>query len=329
MLCLLLLNWSVSFADSVAEEGNSAYIGDCGDAGAFDEGEAELSDIAFDIVDEVHGVVSGNIINISDQIDNFFVADRMEDEGSNTQVIFSYYISEDIYGNFQNDYLFKARLSLPKTQDRLRLVVESTVSPNQENEDNQLGGSINEDRNSDFTTALQLIFKKTKYWQVSSKTGVRFAVPPDPFSQLRIRRMFFYNEWVTRLVETFFISQSQGIGESTALEVDHAIRGGLYFRSRSELTVAEKVDDMNFIQQFSIYQKITDRKMWVYSVGSEAVLKHNPLVNRNYMNVRFRHNVYKKWVFYEVVPELSFERENDFDMLPIMFFKIDMVFGKV
>jgi len=328
-LCLLLLSWFVLLTNVAANEINYDDVGTSDGAGGFDEGEPEIGDIALDLMDEVHGVLSSNLLSISDQIDSFFVDDRMEEEGSNTQVIFSYYISEDIYGNFDHDYLFKARLSLPKTQDRLRLVVESTVNPNQESEGNQLGGSVSEERDSDFTTALQLIFKKTKYWQVSSKTGVRFAVPPDPFSQLRIRRLFFYDEWVTRLIETVFLSKSQGFGTSTALEVDHGLVKSLYFRSRSELTIAEEVEDVHFAQQFSIYQRITDRKMWVYSVGSDAVVEQNPYITRNYMNVRFRHNVYKKWVFYEVVPELSFERENDFDMLPIMFFKIDIVFGRV
>ena len=327
-LFLLLFAHQLSFFDVVAGEHDTENADDCEATDSCDD-DIEIGDFALDLVDGFHESVSGEVINISDQIDNFFVDERMEVEGSNTQVLYSYFVSKDIYGNVEHDYLFKARLSFPKTEGRLRLVVESTFDASQYGEDNQTGGSVNEERNSDFTTAMQLIFTKTKYWQVSNKTGIRFTVPPDPFTQLRIRRLFFYDEWVARVVETFFVSQSQGFGESTGLEFDHTIIDGFFFRSRSELIVAEKVEYASFTHRFSIYQRLANKLMLVYSTGIESEIRQNLHLNRNYVNARFRHNFYKKWAFYEIVPELSYDRDNDFKVLPLILLKLDIVFGKV
>ena len=328
LLCLLLLGYQMTYFDIVASERNPDKVDECEDTGTCDD-DIEIGDMALDLLNDVHDTVSSKLIGLSDQIDNFFVSERMEAEGSNTQVLFSYFVSEDIHGNVEHDYLFKARLSLPKTEGRLRLVVESSLDPVLDGEDSSTGGSVNDERNSDFTTALQLIFTKSKYWQVSSKTGIRFVVPPDPFTQLRIRRLFFYDGWVTRAVETFFVSQSEGFGESTALELEHAITKDFYFRSHTELTVVEKVENPDFTQRFSIYQRLAPKLMLVYSAGTENEVRPNLHVIRNYINARFRHNFYKKWAFYEIVPELSYDRKNDFEVLPLILLKLDIVFGKI
>jgi len=292
-----------------------------------DSDDIEIGDFALDLVNGTHEVVSDSIIGVSDMIDNFFVEERMEEEGSSTRVHLSYFISEDIFGNLEHDYLFKARLSLPKTQNRLRLVVESTVNP--EEDENLVAGSTDEERNSSFSTSLQYIFKKSKYWQVSSQAGVRFVVPPDPFAKLRIRRLFTYDQWIIRFVETLFITAAEGFGESSVLEFEHPIAKKLHFRSRSDLTVSQEVEDIIFIKTFSVYQKLTERQYLVYSTGTDIKVENSFPLQRYYLNMRFRHNFYKKWAFYEVVPEINFKRENDFEMLPLIFFKIDIVFGKI
>jgi len=292
-----------------------------------DTDDIEIGDLAEDVVNEVHRSVSENIIAVSDQIDSFFVAERMESEGSHTQLVFSYYVSEDMNLKLGHDYLFRARLSFPKTQNRLRLVVESTVDSLQEG-DEFFGGSTTNETDNDFSAALQLIFAKNEHWQVGSKTGVRFVVPPDPFTQLRIRRLFLYQKWVFRLVETLFVSQSQGFGESTGLEIEHTVFKSFYFRSSSELTVAEKVDDIMFEQNLSLFQPLTKHKMIVYSTGLEVIIESPPLMDRYFINARYRHNFYKKWAFFEIIPEISFDRENNFEFLPIIFLKLDIIFGK-
>lgn len=296
-----------------------------------EETKAHSKDPLFlSFADKLQESLSEQLISISDSIDNFFVNERMDYEGSRSRVVLSYFLRFNEFQAPRSEYLIRARLNFPKTQHKLKLVVESSVGLDNVAEDGEVSRDlINAQDDAQYSTALQFVFSETKNWQVTSSAGMRFATPLDPFLRLRFRRHFFNHDWIFRLVETFFWYEQEGFGEYTEFNAERKLSDIYYFRSSSKLSISEDAPDLNFTHRFTIIERITDRKAMAYSVGMESQLNQPAAISRYYTNIAFRHNFYKKWAFYEIIPELSFPRKSDYKLSPSILFVLDVVIGKI
>jgi len=280
-----------------------------------------------EIANGIHESLSDNLIYFSNLIDNFFVEERMDDEGSDSRVILSFLTSIDDLQTIHSEYSFKVRLHLPKTQNKLRLVVESSIDFDQDPDEINI---TDDSKDAEYSTALQFVFSESKLWQFSSSAGMLFSTPLNPFLRMRLRRLFFVGEWETRITQTFFWFEVEGVGETTSLDFERKINEAFFFRVSSKATIVEEEPGVvSGNQNFSLFQRLSSTKGLVYSIGADGLLNAPAHVSRYYVNARFRRNFYKKWAFYEVVPGMEFYREDHFKESPFLLLKLDIVIGKV
>jgi hypothetical protein len=45
------------------------------------------------------------------------------------------------------------------------------------------------------------------------------------------------------------------------------------------------------------------------------------------MSVRYRQRILRDWLFYEIIPQVSFPRERDFEATPGILLRLEMLFG--
>ena len=297
-------------------------------------GEQKVSskELAFDekalaMVDGVHDSLSDHLILISNYIDNFFADERMEEEDSSSKVVLSYLTSNDQYRGAKNEYTLKARIHLPKTEKRLRLIIDSNVDDESFADANTKNLAASETRFNELRTALQYILLSSKLWQVSTHSGVRFSIPLNPYAKLRIRRLFFVKTFKLRLIQSLYWYKTEGWGETTSFDIEKSLSKKYFFRSNSQAVAIRDTGQFSFAQTFSIFQDIGKKKIMVYSVGSNADLNLPAVTTSNFINAKFRHNFYKKWAFYEAVPSITWERENNFNASAGFLFRLDIVFG--
>lgn len=282
------------------------------------------------MVNGVHSSLSDRLISASNYLDNFFADERMDDEGSRSKVVVSYLTAYDYFLGLSHEYVIRARLHLPRTEHKLRLIIDSSedeVSTNEGDDALIPKKSQVEDRLQELRAALQYVMLSSKLWQISANSGVRFTVPPDPFGRLRIRRLFFVDKLKLRFVQSFFWYRSQGVGETTSFDIEKSLSDKLFFRSNSRVTALRDSDELSFRQSFSMFQDIGKKKILVYSVGAIADLNQPATTNSYYLNAQYRHNFYEKWAFYEIVPSLFFDRVNRFIASPGILLRLDIVFG--
>jgi len=293
--------------------------------------ETEPESMLESVANGVHSTVSAEIISISNKIDNFFVEERMEEEGSKSRLIISSFQSADTDLNVKQQFQFKGRLNFPKTQNRLRLVVESSIERDQLVEGEQVTGDTTAGTSQveDYSTALQFIFTQSDKWQFSNKVGVRFRVPVDPFVRFRLRRSFFQNSWQFRIVETVAWYQSEGWGSTTNFDLERPVNQKLFFRESSRFNILNNDRDLLYDQSFSLFHTIRNKKIIVYSIGMNSQITDPIEVSKYFLNMKFRYNFFNKWAFFDIVPELAMEKEYDFKLLPRLSLQLDIVFGKV
>ena len=314
---MLFISSSV-LSDDVAEQLKESSL---------EEQEIGLDQKALEMVDEVHDSLSYRLVSASNYIDNFFSDKRMEEEGSKSKIVLSYFSGYDDFSGASNAYSLRAQLHFPKTQRRLRLVIEGDEEENIESVADKPVQAESVNKFEDLKAALQYIFVRSEYWQISANTGIRFTVPLDPFAKLRIRRLFFVDSLTLRLTQSVFVFKSDGWGETSTFDIEKKLNENYFFRKTSKVTAIRDTGERSFAQTWSVFQDIGEKKILVYTLGWNVDLTSPPRGILYYLNTRFRHNFYKKWAFYELIPMLSFDRANSFDMSPGFFVKLDIVFG--
>lgn len=292
--------------------------------------ENSVRNKALVVVDDIHGSMSENLIFAANYIDNFFSNERMDEEGSKSKIVLSYLSGHDRFLGSSTEYVIRARLHLPKTEGRLRLVLDSTDESDTEATDlnvSNLEQNETVNRFNELKAALQYVLLSSKLWQVSMNSGMRFSVPPNPFVKFRVRRLFFVDKLKIRFVESLFWYKLTGWGEYTSIDVERNVWDKFFFRSSSRVTAINDTDELSFRQSFSLFQDIGQKKLLTYTIGANADLISPTTMSTYYINTRYRHNFYKNWAFYEVVPSLFFDRVNGFTISPGILFRLDLVLG--
>jgi len=287
--------------------------------------EKTVQEKALGLIDNVHASLSGRLIATSNYIDNFFVNARMDEEGSKSKVLFSYVAGYDVFRGGSSTYSLRAQLHLPKTQRRLRFIIDGDEARNDAENNIEQAGNIS--RIEELKAALQYIFLNSKVWRVSANTGVRFEIPLDPFAKLRIRRLFFVGGLTFRLTQSVFYFKSDGWGGTGILDIEKPLSDIYFFRSSSRITAMRDSGERAFSQSWSVFQDMGNKKLMAYTLGMNADLTSPAVTTLYFMKMRYRYNFYKKWAFYEIAPALSFDRDNDFSPSPGVIVKLDIVFG--
>src|SRR3569623_1923396 len=130
-----------------------------------------------------------------------------------------------------------------------------------------------------------------------------------------------FDGWLMRTAGNLFWFVSDGAGASSTLDFDRAMGETALFRSGTTLRWAETDQFLTAEQLMSIYQRIDPRRYVVYQVGAVATRDPDWAMQQYFVAVHFRKNVYKNWLFMEVIPQINYTVDRDFRADPTHTFR--------
>ncbi len=257
--------------------------------------------------------------------DNFFGNDRVFLEGAAGTYIrwrndFSY--DEEDYFDFNTDISFS--VELPVLEDRLRLTFESDVDENLR--DVAPGGN----QESTNTLGLQLDLAEN----TRSKFNINVSLSPRVL--LRYRYTYPVYETVTLRLTQELQRERAVHGARTLIDFEKLFKNQLFFRSSSEGKLSEEFDGVNWLQAFVLYQRVNKKASLSYETSATGITDPLTLATNYRVAVRFRKNFHRRWLFYEVSPELTWPVTLDEDRQLIVknrrskwliFFRFEVHFG--
>lgn len=279
---------------------------------------------ALERLDERHKTVSHQVTRFANWIDNFFANDLAYDELQES------HINLGISGTFYEDkgpgYDLKldAKLSIPKTQKRVQLLIESY---DKDEEDLQKTSLRDNSDNQDQSIGLRFLQKEVRNWRVITDAGLRFRSGIDTFARLRLKRSITRESLIFRLQETIFWFDSDGMGETTRLDVDRNLTKKVLIRSTSQATWRNKHHFFDLGQEFSLFQNIDTRKAIAYQTGVRAVRDPEIYATDYVISIRYREQIYKKWLYMEINPKINYPQDNDYKPVRSITLKMDAIFG--
>ena len=283
----------------------------------------------FDFLNAPQKNISSGLEWLSKRIDVFFANEKIYDEstGSYARLSGTTILRDGGKKSFLGD--LNIRVELPHTQKKLNLIIESDADKNlAKRPDQQSQPTPNQALSA--TTYFAGIDKNLSgksAWDIHTSVGIKLHVPLDPFVRLRMTREALFVKWKFHFTETLFHFHSRGNGYDSTMEWDRSFGRKNLFRLHTSATWWDDTDLIDLNQSFTVFHEITERRAVSYSIGVFG--KNKPIMQADtyLIDIRYRQLLHKDWLFYEINPQVLYQKSNDFQPEHSVALKLEMIFG--
>ena len=283
----------------------------------------------FSFLDTPHEYVSSGVETFAKNIDEFFSDDKIfyATSGTYLRLRADTIFNEGGERTYQGD--IKLKLILPRTKKKLKLTFESDI--NERSDDNTAQGEdtpIAVIEEKDYFAGIQATLGKENAWQFKPSIGLRLSSPIEPYFKLRIKRKYAFSQWSIHFHETPYWFDSSGWGSDTYLEFNNKITADALFRASSFARWTNEIDEFELSQVFSMYHTLSKRRAVSYFVGVYGKSEPTVYATHYLLGLKYRQNIHKDYLFVEILPQIKYEKINDFHADHSITFRLEMVFKK-
>ncbi len=275
--------------------------------------------------------LAGDIVALASYIDNLMGDVEVIADQNQSYVRLYLGMEESKYGDSEVFHRIRFSLDLPITKQRFRFILESEGEEDGEGVHSGQGLSVSrqdEDQSEGSITATFRYLIDAEYWdRLSFDWGVKVNLDPDLYLRARAKRSWSLSEkWSLVFFPDLFWFESKGLGAKTTFDFDHLIRGAFLFRLRSSVVWYERYRTRSYLQQASFYHDITERRAIEYAVGLGAKERQShTLISDYFAQIRYRRDLFRGWLFYQMKLGLSFPRELDYQADPFVGFRLEVL----
>lgn len=290
------------------------------------------------MVDKVQRGVYLGVCGTAQWFDSLFGTRRYDQDSDATFGRIGLYEYWDDRNDFETRLRMRVRLELPAMEHRLRLffgradekevIEDANAAP---------GGSAPSSFQDVEDDAWLLGLGYSKQGKSNNGfdfgAGVRLRTPPDPFVKTSYRRNFFFADTnALRARQTLFWRDSRGYGETTEIDFDHLLSPRLLLRSDNAMTLAEDVRRPELYNAFVLFQSLGSRRAVSYNAFISSVLNTDVPIRNYGVELRYRRQFLRKWLFVEGRTALTWPRETldeEREINPGVGIGFEMYFGPV
>ena len=273
--------------------------------------------------DRMQRSISENINSAARWIDSFFDDDRYIAEDATTKLRFGESAFLE-YGE-SPEYKTKVNLSIdiPHTKKRLRVFIAN------EDDTNKTPDTLfNRVETSEDTSAagVQFFAKASNKQNLSLTAGVKLE-SIEFFIGPRYRYTLKLDSWQLRFTQRVRWFSSKGWEATTRFDFEHLLSDKLFFRQTLDGRWREEDDGYRYEIRPTLIQQVASGQLIEYQWNTLFKTSPNHRLESSILRVRYRRNFLRKWLFYEIDPQLAFRNDEGFDPKAGITFQVDVVFG--
>ena len=244
--------------------------------------------------DDTQSYFNGKLCLPAVWFDSFFADDRIFDEGApGTYVRWrnEFTLDEEEHFKFQTRLSFSAQL--PALTKKLRLTFENDSD---ENLKDLVPGSSADTQNS---LGLQLDLKSN----VRSKFNVSVTLSP----RIRFRYRYTYPlEGNIVLRATQEVQNKKGVNSALSrFDFEKLLFASHLLRLSTELRVSEAFKGFDWLQTATLFHRLSRKSSLSYESSVNGLTEPRTQAINYRIGVRYRRNFHRKWLFFEVAPEIT------------------------
>lgn len=218
-------------------------------------------------------------------------------------------------GRLEPELDYKFRLDLPGTKERYRLVLLYSEDNEQglEQRNRPSETAVPSDNQSLFAGMLRTLSDEGGQWETKLSTGIKVKLPPDPFVRATGKRLIPLDGiWQMELQSSAEWFNSSGLHGDAAMVFERLLFEHYLFRANTLLDWRREEDTLEFGQTFQVFQDLGPRDAIEYQLGVFGSSLSYSKINTYYVSVDYRRDLYRDWLYMNLIPELAFPREEGF-----------------
>lgn len=283
----------------------------------------------FSFLDTPHNLISTGVEALARNIDEFFSDDKVfyETSGTYLRLRADTIINERGERTYQGD--LKLKLRLPHTKKKLKLTLES--DPNERPDEIISPGEntpIAAVEEKDYFAGIERTRGKKDDWQFNQSIGIRVSSPIALYVKFRAKRKYEFDKWSLHLHETPYWFDSFGWGFDSYLELNKKITDDDLFRASTFARWTNEVDYFDLSQTFSMFHTLSKRRAISYFVGVYGKSEPTVYATHYLLGLTYRQNLHKDYLFFEIIPQIKYDKLNDFHAEQTITFRVEFTFKK-
>jgi len=222
------------------------------------------------------------------------------------------------------------RLDLPTTRRKLRLLLESEsddqIPLEERQRDRQLTRSERTD--TDSIGALRYLSRIGDAIHLSNDIGGRLHFPPDAFWRATAGQTRKNDDgWTLGWQQRLYYYHQSGWGARTWAGISRMLAGDWQFRSSSELEWQHADRRFEAAQIFSLSKALDSRSSLTPRIGILGESRPNWRTTSFFADISWRYRLHSDWLYAELVPAMTFPRDEDFSNQGSVVFRLEMYFA--
>jgi hypothetical protein len=289
------------------------------------------------LLDRPHDILSRRVEAYSRTLDNFFGdPNRAYDSTGSTLQIRSHLTffeggvreaKSEVYAN----------ISLPNTEERLRLVVqrgvEAATQTAAERDIKNTTGSAQvaapgAPQDNNYYLGLKALATKAFGAAFSAEAGAKFGRPIDPYVRLRAFRDFNFSLWQIRASETPLWKRQDGSSAASEVNFTRPLDEIWQLRFTSKATWRSATRYFDLAQIGALYYAPDPRTATNFELGAFAPSDRSLKLAVYSVTVRVRRQIYRDWLYLEMTPQILYQEANGFSATRSFMLNLEMLFGE-
>jgi len=281
--------------------------------------------------DATREYVSRHFMGLATALDRFFGDERNFQESNRS--VFQLDIDELMQAGGQRESSLSGRikLHLPSTEHRLHLLLESDPEQN-------IGGPANAQNQTqrigafrapgEYGLALRLERSKEQVWHASADAGVKLHAPLEPFARTRISLIIPLGEWRMKPAQSLYWFSQSGLGETTQLDFERQLAPQTLFRATSSVTWLHLPQRFDLQQDLTLFHSLDEKRALQYQLSLIGVSKPQSMLDDAVLSALYRRQLNRSWLFFELNPQLHFRHSQSYDMDPLLWLRLQILFDQ-
>jgi hypothetical protein len=295
--------------------------------------QPELFD-SLDYIDAPRNYVSGKIISFANNIDQFFGNDRNYQESNKSVFQLALSRASGYGGNGKLVLAARANLNLPSTEKRFHLLLESnpdqniTGEPPQSQQTTPLTNQVDKPQSFGLALRYEKIKEELKAMHLSADAGLKFQGINNinPFVRARGSYSVPMDQWRLKAEESVYWFNTIGAGETTQIDLEHLISEPVLFRATSNATWLKDKQNFDLRQDLTIFHTVSERSALMYQASVVGVSNPQVEVTEYIVSMLYRYRLHRKWMFFDLNPQLVFPKVNEFNSSFALNIRLEMMF---
>lgn len=269
-------------------------------------------------VDTVHDRLEQGILGEIISLDNFFGNPKMGDEGKTEyQLHLRNSVRVALNGNLKYGASIRANVTLSKISERLRLYIAGdntpeTLAPRLPEDPGNPGFDRPSVTAKIANTELRFWFLQTPSTNMFLGAGFKLVIPPEAFIRSRIQHTHYISDVaLLRFGETLFANNVLGLGETSEIDAERMLAPKTLLRLSVAGTVSHKVQGVEWGTELALMHQLSSKSSITLAGGVDGNTSLDDLTGRYWLLTRYRRNFLRSWLYYELVPEITWPRQAD------------------